>query len=152
LKLIPPPLAMLLAALIMWALHHFLPLRQLIAAPWNYLAVVPVAISRVISVAAGRRFREARTTFDPVRPELTTHLVTEGVYRFSRNPMYLGLVLMLIAWALWLGTAIPWVVPPLFAIWMSITQIAPEEQALEKVFGATYAAYRRSVNRWIGRH
>jgi protein-S-isoprenylcysteine O-methyltransferase Ste14 len=152
LKLIPPPLAMLLAALIMWALHHFLPLSLLVAAPWNYLAVVPVVISRVISVAAGRRFREARTTFDPVRPELTTHLVTEGVYRFSRNPMYLGLVLMLSAWALWLGTATPWVVPPLFAIWMSITQIAPEERALEKVFGEAYVAYRRSVNRWIGRH
>jgi len=142
---------MLLAALIMWALHHFLPLSLLVAAPWNYLALVPVVISRVISVAAGRRFREARTTFDPVRPELTTHLVTEGVYRFSRNPMYLGLVLMLIAWALWLGTASPWVVPPLFAILMTITQIAPEERALEKVFGQTYVAYRRSVNRWIGR-
>jgi protein-S-isoprenylcysteine O-methyltransferase Ste14 len=152
LKLIPPPLAMLLAALIMWALHHFLPLGQLIAARWNYLALVPVVISRLISVAAGRRFREARTTFDPVRPELTTHLVTEGVYRFSRNPMYLGLVLMLIAWALWLGTASPWVVPPLFAISMTITQIAPEERALEKVFGEAYVAYRRRVNRWIGRH
>ena len=151
-KLIPPPLVMLLAALIMWALHHFLPLSLLVVAPWNYLAVVPLVVSRLISVAAGRRFREARTTFDPVRPELTTHLVTEGAYRFSRNPMYLGLVLMLIAWALWLGTASPWAVPPLFAILMTITQIAPEERALEKVFGETYVAYRRSVNRWIGRH
>ena len=143
---------MLLAALIMWALHHFLPLRQLLAAPWNYVALVPVVIGRVISVAAGRRFREAQTTFDPVRPELTTHLVTEGVYRFTRNPMYLGLVLMLIAWALWLGTASPWVIPPLFAILMTITRIAPEERALEMVFGETYVAYRRSVSRWIGRH
>jgi protein-S-isoprenylcysteine O-methyltransferase Ste14 len=152
LKLIPPPLAMLLAGLIMWALHHFLPLGKLIAAPWNYLALVPVVISRMISVAAGRRFRAARTTFDPVRPELTTHLVTEGVYRLSRNPMYLGLVLMLIAWAIWLGTASPWAVPPLFAILMTISQIAPEERALETVFGETYVAYRRHVNRWIGRH
>jgi protein-S-isoprenylcysteine O-methyltransferase Ste14 len=143
---------MLLAALIMWALHHFLPLSLLVAAPWTYLALVPVVISRVISVAAGRRFREARTTFDPLRPELTTHLVTDGVYRFSRNPMYLGLVLMLIACALWLGTASPWVVPPLFAILMTITQIVPEERALEKLFGETYVAYRRSVNRWIGCH
>ena len=143
---------MLLAALIMWTLHRFLPLSVLVGAPWNYLALVPIVISRMLSVAAGRRFREARTTFDPVRPELTTHLVTDGVYRFSRNPMYLGLVLMLIAWALWLGTASPWVVPPLFAIWMTISQIAPEERALETVFGETYVVYRRSVSRWIGRH
>jgi protein-S-isoprenylcysteine O-methyltransferase Ste14 len=136
----------------MWVLHHFLPLRQVIATPWNYIAIVPVVVSRMMSVAAGQRFRQARTTFDPVRPEQTSHLVTEGVYGVSRNPMYLGLVLMLVAWALWLGTASPWAVPPLFAILMTTTQIAPEERALETVFGETYVAYRHRVRRWVGRY
>jgi protein-S-isoprenylcysteine O-methyltransferase Ste14 len=151
-KPVPPPLAMLLAAVLMWVLHRFLPLSQLIALPWNYIAIVPVVISRMISVAAGQRFRRVRTTFDHARPEQTSHLVTEGTYRISRNPMYVGLVLMLIAWALWLGTASPWVIPPLFAIFMTITHIAPEERALETVFGENYVAYRHRVRRWIGRY
>jgi protein-S-isoprenylcysteine O-methyltransferase Ste14 len=143
---------MLLAAALMWALHHLVPLGELIASPWNYFAVVPAVIGRVISVAAGRRFRETRTTFDPVRLRGASFLVTDSVYGISRNPMYLGLVLMLVAWALWLGTVSPWLVPPLFAMFLAVTQIAPEERALEEVFGETYLAYRRSVRRWVGRY
>jgi protein-S-isoprenylcysteine O-methyltransferase Ste14 len=143
---------MLLAAALMWAMHRWLPLGHLIATPWNYLGVLPVVIGRVISVAAGARFRQARTTFDPARPREASYLVTEGVFRLSRNPMYLGLLLLLIGWALWLGTASPWLVPPLFAIIISVAQIGPEEQALEERFGETYLAYRHSVGRWIGRH
>src|SRR5437764_11651428 len=101
---IPPPLVMLLAAALMWALHTWLPLGQLITAPWNYIAALPVVIGRAITVAAGKRFRQARTTFDPFKPGESSGLVTEGVFRFSRNPMYLGLLLLLIGWALWLGT------------------------------------------------
>jgi protein-S-isoprenylcysteine O-methyltransferase Ste14 len=142
---------MLLAAASMWALHRCLPLGQLIAAPWNYLAAIPVVIGRAITVAAGARFRKARTTFDTLKPRDASCLVTDGVFRVSRNPMYLGLLLLLIGWALWLGTVSPWVVPPLFVIFISVAQIAPEEQALEEVFGETYLAYRHSVRRWIGR-
>src|ERR1700742_2622564 len=115
---VPQPLGMLVAGALMWVLHHFVPLGQLIAAPWNYFALLPVVIARVISVAAGRRFRESRTTFDPASPQNSTVLITDGVYRFSRNPMYLGLVLLLVAWALWLGTLSPWLVPPLFALFL----------------------------------
>jgi protein-S-isoprenylcysteine O-methyltransferase Ste14 len=149
---IPPPLVMLLAAALMWALHRWLPLGHLIATPWNYFAVLPAAIGRAITVAAGVRFRQARTTFDPFKPREASCLVTVGVFRVSRNPMYLGLVLLLIGWALWLGTVSPWLVPPLFVIVMSVAQIVPEEQALEERFGETYLAYRHSVRRWIGRH
>jgi protein-S-isoprenylcysteine O-methyltransferase Ste14 len=66
--------------------------------------------------------------------------------------MYLGLVLLLVAWALWLGTLSPWLVPPLFALFLARANIALEEQALEKVFAEAYLAYKRSVRRWIGRH
>jgi protein-S-isoprenylcysteine O-methyltransferase Ste14 len=143
---------MLLAAALMWGLHRWLPLGQLIATPWNYFALLPVAIGRAISVGAGGRFRQARTTFDPFEPGEASYLVTGGVFRLSRNPMYLGLVLLLIGWAIWLGTASPWLVPPLFAIFLSVAHIVPEEQALEKRFGETYLAYRRRVRRWIGRN
>ena len=65
--------------------------------------------------------------------------------------MYLGLVLLLIGWAIWLGSASPWVIPPLFVIVITVVQIIPEEQALEQLFGEEYRSYRRSVARWIGR-
>jgi protein-S-isoprenylcysteine O-methyltransferase Ste14 len=143
---------MLFAAALMWALHRWLPLGHLIATPWNYFAAIPVVIGRAITVAAGTRFRQARTTFDNLKPREASSLVTEGVFRISRNPMYLGSLLLLIGWALWLGTVCPWLVPPLFVIFISVTQIIPEEQALEEIFGETYLAYRNSVRRWIGRH
>jgi protein-S-isoprenylcysteine O-methyltransferase Ste14 len=143
---------MLLAAALMWALHRWLPVGQLIATPWNYFAVIPVVVGRAITVAAGTRFRQARTTFDILKPREASSLVTAGVFRISRNPMYLGSLLLLIGWALWLGTVSPWLVPPLFMIFISVTQIIPEEQALEEIFGETYLAYRNSVRRWIGRY
>src|ERR1700760_3259065 len=118
--LVPPPLAMLLAAALMWVLHHFAPVGRLITAPWNYFALLPAVVARVITVAAGRRFRAARTTFDPLRPQQTSSLVTDSIYRVSRNPMYMGLVLLLIAWAVWLGTVSPWLIPPIFAIYMTV--------------------------------
>ena len=148
---IPPPLVMLIAAALMWVLHRWLPLGQLIIRPWNYLALLPAVIGRVISVSAGGSFRRARTSFDAFKPKEASSLVTDGVYRISRNPMYLGLVLMLIAWAIWLGTVSPWVVVALFVILMTITQIIPEEKALEEHFGETYLTYQRRVGRWIGR-
>jgi protein-S-isoprenylcysteine O-methyltransferase Ste14 len=143
---------MLLAAALMWALHRWLPLGHLIATPWNYFAALPAVIGRAITVAAGVRFRQARTTFDPLKPREASCLVTDGVFRVSRNPMYLGLVLLLIGWALWLGTVSPWLVPPLFVIVISVAHIVPEEQALEELFGEAYLAYRHSVRRWIGPH
>jgi len=148
---IPPPFLMLLAACLMWALRRWLPLGQLISTPWNQLAVLPAAAGVAIAVAAFVRFRQARTTVNPMDPRKASCLVTDGVFHISRNPMYLGLLLLLIGWAVWLGTASPWLVPPLFVIVISAAQIAPEEQALEELFGEEYRAYRQRVARWIGR-
>jgi protein-S-isoprenylcysteine O-methyltransferase Ste14 len=142
---------MLLAALLMWALHQWLPLLHLIDTPWNYLGVVPAAIGRVITVRAGKQFRQVRTTFDAFEPGNAAHLVTDGVFRFSRNPMYLGSLLLLIGWAIGLGTLSPWLVLPGFAMFTSVAQIAPEERALEERFGENYLAYRQRVRRWAGR-
>ena len=78
--------------------------------------------------------------------------MTGGVFQVSCNPMYLGLTLLLIGWALWLGTVSPWLIPPLFVAVISVAQIIPEEQALEELFGEPYLAYRHRVGRWTGRH
>jgi protein-S-isoprenylcysteine O-methyltransferase Ste14 len=105
----------------------------------------------LIAATAITQFRRSRTTLNPIEPSRASHLVTAGIFAFSRNPMYLGLVLLLIGWALWLGTASPWFVPPLFAIFLYAAQIVPEEGALETLFGDAYIAYRQKVARWIGR-
>ncbi len=146
---IPPPLVMLLAATLMAVLHRWVPLGHLITAPWNRLGGLPAAVGIAFAMAAFLRFRQAQTTVNPMEPEKATSLVTDGVFRISRNPMYLGLLLLLTGWALWLGTASPWFVPPLFVITISFAQIVPEERALEELFGERYRAYRKSVARWI---
>jgi len=135
----------------MWALHHWLPLAHWIASPWNWLGVLVGALAIIVNVTAFAQFRRAGTTVNPLDPSKATRLVTDGIFSLSRNPMYLGLLLLLIGWAAWLGSASPWLVPPLF--WAAITygQIVPEERALAPLFGAEYLAYRQRVARWIGR-
>lgn len=148
---IPPPLLMLLAAILMWGLHRWWPIAALLAAPWNRIAALPMAMGLVIAAAAVTKFRQSGTTLNPMEPGKASHLVTDGIFRLSRNPMYLGLSLLLIGWALWLGTAGPWLVPPVFVTFIYLAQILPEELALESRFGAGYLEYRRTVARWVGR-
>ena len=148
---IPPPLLMLLAAILMWSLHRWWPIALCVATPWNRIAALPIAAGLIIAAAAVTRFRQSGTTLNPMVPDKASHLVTDGIFRVSRNPMYLGLSLLLIGWALWLGTASPWFVPPVFMLFIYWAQILPEERALEALFGASYLEYRSTVARWFGR-
>jgi protein-S-isoprenylcysteine O-methyltransferase Ste14 len=149
---IPPPILTVLVALLMWALDRWMPLAQWISSPWNRLGALVAAIGAAIAVAAFSRFRKVGTTISPLEPSKASYLVTDGVFRVSRNPMYLGLLLLLIGWAIWLGSASPWLVPPLFVIVLTVAQIIPEERALRQRFGDQYVSYQRRVARWIGRH
>ena len=94
-------------------------------------------------------FRRARTTVNPLRPANSSALVTSGIYRHTRNPMYLGMATLLAAWATWLGT--PWALFGIvaFVAWITRFQIIPEERVLANLFGADFAAYRARVRRWI---
>ena len=142
---------MLLAAALMWSMHRWWPIARLLAAPWNRIGALPTAAGILVAAAAITQFSRARTTLNPLEPSRASSLVTSGIFAFSRNPMYLGLVLLLSGWALWLGTASPWFVPPLFAILIYWMQIVPEERALAALFAESYVAYRRRVGRWVGR-
>ena len=147
---IPPPIVMLLAGACMWALDHWLPVVHWLERPWNRIGLIPGVLAVLTAGAAILRFRKAETTVNPMDLSKTTQLVTSGVFALTRNPMYLGLTLLLTGWALWLGSLSPWVVPPLFVLLITLVQIIPEEQALERLFGVAYADYRRRVPRWIG--
>ena len=146
---VPPPLLMVLAATLMWTLNRWLPLYTWITPPWNRLGAVPAGLGVAIMIAAFLQFRQARTTVNPMDPTKASHLVTGGVFKISRNPMYLGLALLLIGWGFWLGSASPWIIPPLFGFLITAVQIIPEERALAQLFGSQYVPYLTSVPRWI---
>jgi protein-S-isoprenylcysteine O-methyltransferase Ste14 len=148
---IPPPVWALLAGLGMWLLDRHLPILAIWPAPWNRLGWCLMAAAVLPVVAAMRLFRRAETTVSPLDPRKTSRLVTGGIYRWSRNPMYLGLTLLLAGWAVALGSLSPLLVPPLFVLVLTRVQILPEERILRERFGDDYESYCRTVGRWIGR-
>jgi protein-S-isoprenylcysteine O-methyltransferase Ste14 len=133
----------------MWAVAHFAPILPL---PWLarlLVAVVLVAIGAAVAVSGVMSFRRARTTVNPLKPETSAALVSTGVYSFTRNPMYLGMALALFAWAVYLSSVWALLGPVLFALYITRFQIVPEERALDGLFGAPFAAYKKRVRRWL---
>lgn len=144
---VPPLILLLLAGLAMWALAGT---PTTLPAPVRVVSAVALLVSGVaIAVAGVLAFRCAQTTVSPTHPERAGHVVTAGIYRWTRNPMYVGMTLVLLAWALWLGQSVPLLVLPAFVVWLTRWQIVPEERALAARFGDAYLAYSRQVRRWI---
>ena len=142
-----PPGWLLLALLVAAALQRWLPLLQLLHAPWTLLGVAPLAAGLLLAVAGVGAFRRAGTTVIPFAPSST--LVTTGVYRLTRNPMYLGLTLIL-AGSAWLAGSLGAFLPlPLLVGILQGGYIRAEERVLEQSFGADYVRYRSRVRRWL---
>ncbi len=148
---IPPPLLALATAVSMWGLDRYIPGFRVWHAPWSRVGWLCVGIGIAIDLASVARFIQARTTVNPMRTERVTHLVTTGLYAYSRNPMYLGLLLALIGWGLLLGSVTPLAAIVIWIRSMVSLQIEPEERVLAARFGHEYVAYTRRVARWLGR-
>ena len=118
--------------------------------PWpRYLLAILLATSGVLIAMAGvLEFRRARTTVHPMHPDRVSALVTSGIFRFSRNPMYLGMLLVLAALAAWMGQPIGMALLPLFVLYLNRYQISAEEEAIAAHFGQSYRDYCRRVRRW----
>jgi protein-S-isoprenylcysteine O-methyltransferase Ste14 len=146
---VPPPIVALVAGLLMWAVARWLPtLCNLPRTP--LLIPVLLAVLAAGSTAAGMiAFRRQGTTVNPLQPSKSTSLVTGGIYRVTRNPMYLGLALVLLGWALVLCSLPAWLGPVVFVAYITRFQIIPEERALATLFGAGFIAYRARVRRWL---
>ena len=145
---IPPPVVALVVLLLMWNLAAWLPGPQ--APGWQVSAALTlVAIGATFDLAALWAFHQARTTINPMKPQATAHLVTSGVYRLTRNPMYLGLGLFLAAAMVYLWS--PWAVlgPLGFVAYINRFQITPEERVMRERFGAEFTAYCARVRRWL---
>jgi protein-S-isoprenylcysteine O-methyltransferase Ste14 len=112
-------------------------------------AVLLAATGIAFDVLGLLAFLRSRTTVNPLRPEKTSALVTGGVYTIKRNPMYVGLALLLTGWAVYLGALWPFAGPALFVLYIDRLQIRPEQRALERLFGAQYTAYAARVRRWL---
>lgn len=144
---VPPPVVGLLCALLMYGLHGWLPAA---AMPLPAALAWPLAVlGLLLDGSAVLAFFRQHTTVNPLRPQNSTALVVSGFYRLSRNPMYLGILCLLLAWALWLGNWATLAGPLLFWLWISRWQIVPEEQALAQRFGEDYRGYCRRVRRWL---
>ena len=113
------------------------------------LAYPVAAVGVSLDAVALFHFLRNRTTINPLKPESASALVTGGIYRLTRNPMYLGLATLLLAWAIYLGNLAALAGVPVFILYMNGFQVAAEERALEARFGAEYAAYRARVRRWL---
>lgn len=142
-----PPVYLLMAILSMIALDWQLPLAQWVHHPWTWLGAPLIVLGLVPAVSINAIFRKRGTTIRPFHESST--LVTEGFFRYSRNPIYVGMVMALIGVALSLGSASPWVVIPVFAIIIDVLVIRVEERMLRVTFGEQYVDYQSRVRRWL---
>lgn len=146
---IPPPVQALIFGVLMWVVA-----RQASGGQFQFELQLPVAILIAVAgvalvVPSILEFRRASTTIDPFHPEEASNLVDSGVFRFSRNPMYVSLLLVLIGWFIWLGSLYNLAVLALFVSYITVFQIKPEEAAMKSLFGEKFDQYCSKVRRWI---
>ncbi|HRO59136.1 MAG TPA: isoprenylcysteine carboxylmethyltransferase family protein [Burkholderiaceae bacterium] len=146
---LPPPIAGLAVAAMMWGATRLVPGAGFELPAHRTIALLFALAGAFIDFAGLVSFRRARTTINPLRPQASSTLVTSGIYRYTRNPMYLGMLAMLIAWGFWLSNALAIATSVLFVAWMNRFQIAPEERVLSGLFGQAFADYTRRVRRWL---
>jgi len=146
---VPPPLVMLITGWLMWVTQRVLPEVAMEIGPWRWLASPLVLVALALMGLALREFRRHVTTVDPRYPERSTGLIERGIYRHTRNPIYLADSLLLLAWGVYLANpvALGWV--PVFMFIIGRHQIAAEEAALAQRFGLAYQQYRSRVRRWV---
>ncbi|HVO01583.1 MAG TPA: isoprenylcysteine carboxylmethyltransferase family protein [Candidatus Cybelea sp.] len=147
LRIMLPPVWLLIAILAMVALGLWAPGMRIIAHPWTFIGLVPMVVGIAIGLMASAAFHRAKTTIKPF--EVSSALVTDGVFGLSRNPIYLGMVLLLIGVALLTGAATPFAVVVLFALIIHYGFIRMEEGMLVERFGTAWEGYAARVRRWV---
>lgn len=146
---IPPPAVALLIGVAMGLGAGLGPVLDAPLALRVTALVVLALVGGGLALAGDLAFKRARTTINPLKPQNATALVTGGIYRYTRNPMYAGLALVVLGWAAFLGSAVALLGPVAFVAYITRFQIAPEERVLSAKFGAAYRAYTVRVRRWL---
>ena len=145
-----PPLALTAGvAVVMWLISSQWP-SYLATPTWALVSALVLAVIAIaLCASAIWSFRASKTTVNPTTPSSASFVVSSGVYRFTRNPMYLAFLLLLSAWAICLANPVSSVALPLFVLFMNRFQIEPEERALRAKFGSQYEQYLVQVRRWV---
>ncbi len=146
-KKIMPPTWLLAAIIAMVGLHFLIPLGLIIPQFWNLTGLLLITLGVSMNLVANRAFQRARTTVKPF--EESSALVTNSVFRISRNPMYLGFVLILMGIAVLLRSLSPYLVIFAFAILIDRIYIQAEEKMLAEKFGPTWKGYKAKTRRWL---
>ena len=133
----------------MWRVAKYVPSLDFAVPARKLLVAVFFCLGGIVAMPAIASFRSAGTTVDPRVPEKASRLVVTGIYRYSRNPMYLGLAIILLGWGIHLGNPVNLLCIAAFMFVITKWQIKPEEAALRDLFGEEYDAYCRRVRRWI---
>jgi len=145
-KIPPPIVAILFAVMIFYFSDSFayvdLPFKK-------YISLFFVLLGFFITFSSARNFKKKETTVNPIKPEEASQLVTDGFFKITRNPMYLGMLLFLLGLSIYNGLIVGLVFLPLFVGYITFFQIIPEESAMIEIFGEDYKAYMKKVRRWI---
>jgi protein-S-isoprenylcysteine O-methyltransferase Ste14 len=146
---IPPLVVLVFVAALMWFGSRAAPMTGFQVPARHAIALGLAAVGVGTAVAGVVSFRIAKTTVNPLKPEAASALVTSGVYRLTRNPMYVGALILLIGWATFLTNALSFILVPSFVLYMNRFQIGPEEKALTSLFASEFTTYCAKVRRWL---
>lgn len=146
---IPPLVLVIVTAALMWLAARAMPGYGFVVPGRVPIAEAVAAAGFVVAVWGVVAFRRAGTTVNPMKPESSSSLVVSGIYSITRNPMYLGTLLTLLAWAIYLSHPAAFLFLPLYVLYMNRFQIEPEERVLASLFGQAFTAYAARVRRWL---
>lgn len=146
---VPSVAQVIIIAIVMYSISKTMPSLQFSFNGSTLIAVGLIVLGLCIGMMGIAQFRKAQTTPNPQALDRVSSLVTSGIYQYSRNPMYLGLVLALFGWGFYLSHVLPFVLVPVFMLYMTRFQIQPEERMMARKFGNDYQAYLMRVRRWI---
>lgn len=146
---IPPPVVAAIVGTLMWLAAPYGPELDLGSVIRHGIAAGLLAVGVAFDIAGLLAFRASRTTINPLAPDRASSLVTHGVYRITRNPMYVGLAFILLAWATYLQAFPAFLGPPAFVLYITRFQVLPEERVLQRLFGERFVAYAARVRRWL---
>ncbi len=142
-----PPTYLAIAVILILTIHFALPLAHVMEMPWRLAGIIPLVLGALLNLAADSSFKRYNTTVKPFKKSTT--LVTGGVFRICRHPMYLGFVLILLGIAVLLGSLSPYLVVILFALFLEFIYIREEERMLSEQFARQWEDYCERVRKWI---